>query len=212
VVSRETPGLPTAWEPARSGLQAYADLLATTGVERGLIGPREAPRLWERHLLNCAALAELVPNDATVLDVGSGAGLPGIPLALVRPDLSVTLLEPLLRRSTFLEEAVEVLSLEDRVTVVRGRAEDHEGRYAVVTARAVAPMTRLVGWCLPRVRPGGVLLAMKGAGAPEEIAEAGLTTAEVVTCGAGIVDPPATVVRIEVPTTAKPAPARGGSR
>jgi 16S rRNA (guanine527-N7)-methyltransferase len=146
------------------------------------------------------------------VDVGSGAGLPGLPLALVRDDLSVTLLEPLLRRSTFLQEAVEMLSLADRVTVVRARAEDHRLRYAVVTARAVAPLGRLAAWCLPLVKPGGLLLAMKGTGAAEEIAEAGLSSAEVVTCGAGIVEPPTTVVRIQVPESGMAGRVSGGVR
>ena len=114
-------------------------------MQRGLIGPREVPRLWERHLLNCAVLSEVVPEGVTVCDVGSGAGLPGIPLALVRPDLKITLLEPLLRRTNFLTEVVELLGL-DHVTVVRGRAEEVMGKLPpvhVVTARAVAPLDRL---------------------------------------------------------------------
>lgn len=121
----------------------YAELLADAGVRRGLIGPREVPRLWERHLLNCAVLAEVIPQGVSVCDVGSGAGLPGIPLALTRPDLSITLLEPLLRRTTFLEEAVRLLGLSN-VVVVRGRAEEMVGKVPpvdVVTARAVAPWT-----------------------------------------------------------------------
>lgn len=129
----------------------YAELLADAGVKRGLIGPREVPRLWERHLLNCAVLSEVVPEGVTVCDVGSGAGLPGIPLALVRPDLKITLLEPLLRRTNFLQEVVELLGL-DHVTVVRGRAEEVLGTLQpvhVVTARAVAPLDRLAGWGVP---------------------------------------------------------------
>ncbi|MFK4274363.1 16S rRNA (guanine(527)-N(7))-methyltransferase RsmG, partial [Streptomyces milbemycinicus] len=120
----------------------YGELLADVGVTRGLIGPREVPRLWERHLLNCAVLSEVVPERVTVCDVGSGAGLPGIPLALTRPDLQITLLEPLLRRTNFLREVVELLGL-DHVTVVRGRAEEVLGKLPpmhVVTARAVAPL------------------------------------------------------------------------
>lgn len=126
----------------------YAELLSEAGVQRGLIGPREVPRLWERHLLNCAVLSEVVPEGVTVCDVGSGAGLPGIPLALVREDLKITLLEPLLRRTTFLTEVVEMLGL-DHVTVVRGRAEEVMGKLQpvhVVTARAVAPLDRLAAW------------------------------------------------------------------
>src|SRR5215203_3938564 len=172
----ETPAVAAAVFGAALGrAEAYARLLATGGTVRGLIGPREVPRLWDRHLLNSAAIAELVPRDARVVDVGSGAGLPGIPLALARPDLSVTLLEPLARRATFLEECVHQLGLET-VTVLRGRAEEGPTRRAVggadvVTARAVAPLDRLAGWCLPLLRPGGVLLAIKGSTASEELAE-----------------------------------------
>src|SRR4051794_3351160 len=133
----------------------YAQLLATDGVVRGLIGPREAPRLWDRHLLNCAVLSELIDTDAYVVDVGSGAGLPGIVLAIARPDLLVTLVEPLARRCDFLVEAVEALALEERVEVVRARAEEYTGPLAdIVTARAVAPLDRLAGWCLPLARAG----------------------------------------------------------
>ena len=149
------------------------ELLADAGVKRGLIGPREVPRLWERHLLNCAVLSEVVPEGVTVCDVGSGAGLPGIPLALVRPDLKITLLEPLLRRTNFLQEVVELLGL-DHVTVVRGRAEEVLGKLPpvhVVTARAVAPLDRLAGWGVPLLRPYGEMLALKGDTAEEELEE-----------------------------------------
>lgn len=185
----------------------YGELLADTGVRRGLIGPREVPRLWERHLLNCAVLAEAVPEGVTVCDVGSGAGLPGIPLALVRPDLRITLLEPLLRRTTFLQEAVEALGME-HVTVVRGRAEEVLGTLPpvqVVTARAVAPLDRLAGWGVPLLRPYGEMLAIKGDTAVEELKGAraalhklGVVKTSVVQLGAGVVDPLATVVRAEV--------------
>ncbi len=151
-------------------VSAYAELLATVGVERGLIGPREAPRIWERHLLNCAGLTELLPEGAAVLDLGAGAGLPGLVLAALRPDLEIILLEPLLRRAVFLQEAVDNLGLA-QVTVVRARAEDAAGtlQVDVVTARAVAPLERLVGWSMPLVRPGGRLLAQKGERAEQEI-------------------------------------------
>ena len=181
----------------------YVDLLATSGVERGLIGPGEVPRLWERHVLNCAVVAELVPPDATLIDVGSGAGLPGIPLALARPDLRVTLLEPLLRRTTWLEEILADLELPN-VTVLRDRAEAAQTagvRADVVTARAVAPLDRLAGWCLPLVRPGGVMLALKGATALEEMTGAdtelrrwGGVSAELTICGSGVLPEPTTVV------------------
>jgi len=149
----------------------YVELLATTGVERGLIGPRETERLWQRHVFNSAAIADLVPSGVHVVDVGSGAGLPGIPLALRRPDLRVTLLEPLLRRATFLVEAVDALGLTDRVRVVRARAEDHAEAYDAVTSRALAPLPRLVGWCLPLTARGGSVLALKGRTAQEELDE-----------------------------------------
>lgn len=184
---------------------AYADLLATDAVTRGLIGPREAPRVWERHLVNCAVLGEAVPQGIDVCDVGSGAGLPGLVLAIGRPDLSVTLLEPLLRRTTFLDEAVERLGLTN-VTVLRGRAEEQHGRldFGVVTSRAVAPLPRLLEWSAPLVRPGGLLLAVKGAGADEELAQVrdvllrrGAVGADVLHLGADVIDPPTTVIRIE---------------
>jgi len=164
--------------PADRGdrIVAYAELLADDGVVRGLIGPREAPRLWERHILNCGLLAAALPRDASVADIGSGAGLPGLVLAIARADLRVTLVEPLLRRTTFLEEAVERLGL-DGVTVVRGRADALHGaaRFDIVTARAVAPLDKLATWCMPLVAPDGALLAMKGASAEDEILAAAPT-------------------------------------
>lgn len=185
----------------------YAELLAEAGVKRGLIGPREVPRLWERHLLNCAVLSEVVPDGVTVCDVGSGAGLPGIPLALVRQDLKITLLEPLLRRTTFLQEVVELLGL-DHVSVVRGRAEEVLGSLSpvhVVTARAVAPLDRLAGWGVPLLRPYGEMLALKGDTAEEELKAArsalqklGAVDSSVLRIGEGLVEPAATVVRVEV--------------
>jgi 16S rRNA (guanine527-N7)-methyltransferase len=160
-------------------IRRYADLLATDGVVRGLIGPREVPRLWDRHLLNCAPLVELTPQDARVCDLGSGAGLPGLVLAIARPDLGVTLVEPLLRRTTFLDEAVGVMEL-DNVTVFRGRAESLHGvqEFDVVTARALAPLSQLIAWSMPLVSQDGVLLAMKGASAPDEVRDAEQTLAE----------------------------------
>ena len=172
-VSRETPAFEERWGFAVPALQRYEQRLATVGLERGLIGPREVERLWDRHIVNSAVLEACVPLDVDVIDVGSGAGLPGIPLALVRPDLQVTLLEPLLRRSIFLEETVEELGIGDRVRVVRGRAEDKLVQpAAVVTARAVAALDKLVGWCWPLVRPGGAIVALKGDRAQEEITDA----------------------------------------
>ena len=152
--------------------ESYAAILAGRAVEWGLIGPRESARVWDRHILNSVAVAAEIGPDARVIDVGSGAGLPGIPLALARPDLKVTLLEPLLRRANFLTLAVEELGLEDRVTVVRARAEDHRGRYDVVTCRAVAPLPRLVGWTRHLFGPDGSLVALKGESAVREVADA----------------------------------------
>ncbi|MBB5934107.1 16S rRNA (guanine(527)-N(7))-methyltransferase RsmG [Streptomyces zagrosensis] len=213
-MTEATEELPPAPETAREvfgdrfpDAVRYAELLADVGVTRGLIGPREVPRLWERHLLNCAVLSEAVAEGVTVCDVGSGAGLPGIPLALTRPDLRITLLEPLLRRTNFLQEVVELLGL-DHVTVVRGRAEEVLGELQpvhVVTARAVAPLERLAGWGVPLLRPYGEMLALKGDTAVEELKSAraalsklGVVASSVLHVGEGIVDPLSTVVRAEV--------------
>jgi 16S rRNA (guanine527-N7)-methyltransferase len=180
----------------------YADLLATTGIAHGLIGPREAARVWDRHLLNCAVVGGLIPQGATVADIGSGAGLPGLVLAIVRPDVRMTLVEPLERRVRWLDEAVTALGL-DTVTVVRARAEEIPDRFDVVTARAVAPLSKLARWCLPLVTPGGALLALKGSQAQAELAEAeamlrrlGGGESRLEICGVGVVDPPTTVVAV----------------
>ena len=169
------PAPPAAAEVFGESLDAardYAELLAGPGVQRGLIGPREVDRLWERHLLNSAAVSVAVPDSVSVLDVGSGAGLPGIPLALVRADLTVTLVEPLQRRTAFLVEACERLGL-DSVTVRRCRAEELAQRSTdVVVARAVAPLARLLGVTLPLLRPGGRLVALKGRSAEDEVSAA----------------------------------------
>ncbi|MBL7496746.1 16S rRNA (guanine(527)-N(7))-methyltransferase RsmG [Frankia sp. CNm7] len=198
----------------------YAELLATAGVERGLIGPREADRLWERHLLNCAVLAEVVPPETTVVDVGSGAGLPGVPLALARPDLRVVFLEPMERRCVFLREVVAALGAESRMSVLRGRAPDvgvgKDGlRWDVAVARAVAPLERLGGMLLPVVRPGGVMLAMRGSRVDEEFAEArdglrsqGWRDPRVLMCGADRLVEPTRVVAAE--RAADGAGRRGG--
>lgn len=208
-VSRETPPAPQAATGVFSHslplAERFADLLAREGVLRGLIGPRELPRLWDRHLINCALLGRAIEEGVEVCDIGSGAGLPGLVLALSRPDLRLTLVEPLLRRSTFLDEAVSELAL-DNVEVVRARAEELHGRrdFQVVTARAVAPLDRLLAWSMPLVRKGGALLAMKGSSAGEEIDAAAAALARY---GAGAVaveeysapgvDRPTIVVRVE---------------
>ncbi len=155
-------------------LQAYQDLLASTGVEWGLIGPRETDRLWERHIDNCLAVTEdpgCLPLDATVIDVGSGAGLPGLVWAIARPDLQITVLEPLERRTRFLELAVGEIGITN-AEVVRARAQDHRGTAEVVTARAVATTERLLGWLAPLVAPGGHMVLLKGERAAEELAAA----------------------------------------
>jgi len=153
-------------------IESYVSVLGTRGVEWGLIGPREVPRLWERHILNCAAIAGLIPSGATVVDVGSGAGLPGIPLAILRPDLDVVLLEPLLRRADFLTLTLEELDLGDRVRLVRGRAEEHKHTYDVVTSRAVAKLPQLITWTSRLYLPDGVMLAIKGSSAADEVTTA----------------------------------------
>jgi 16S rRNA (guanine527-N7)-methyltransferase len=185
----------------------YAEHLATTGVEWGLVGPREAEKVWERHVLNCAVVADLIPAGARVLDIGSGAGLPGIPLALARTDLHIVLVEPLSRRVEWLRMVLDDLDLP--IEVERGRAEDPQVRRRwegadVVTSRAVAPLHRLAAWCLPLVRPGGMMLAVKGVSAPAEVerdaravAASGGGIPRIETCGVGIVDPPSTVVVVE---------------
>lgn len=151
----------------------YAEQLATLGVDRGLIGPREIPRLWDRHILNSAVVLPRVPRAARVADVGTGAGLPGLVWAIARPDLQITLIEPLLRRVTFLEHVIAELGLVGQVRVLRSRAEDIDLTFDVVTARAVAALDKLAKWCLPLVCDGGVLLAIKGSSAPAEVEKAG---------------------------------------
>ena len=184
--------------------ERYAELLAGPGVERGLIGPNEVPRLWERHLLNSAAVASLVPGPCSLVDLGSGAGLPGIVLALLLTDSDVTLLEPALRRTIFLEECVAELGL-GNARVWRARAEQAAGALAVdvVTARAVAPLDRLATLALGLLRPGGIVLAVKGAKAKAEVRAAGealrrlgVRDVEVLVVRGGKVDPAATVVRM----------------
>ncbi|GAB17271.1 ribosomal RNA small subunit methyltransferase G [Gordonia effusa NBRC 100432] len=184
--------------------EKYWDWLAEAAVVRGLIGPREAPRLWERHLINCAVVSECLAEGESIVDIGSGAGLPGIPLAIARRDVRMTLVEPLLRRATFLEEVIADLGL--AIEVVRGRAEesaviDRVGGADVVTSRAVAPLDRLAKWSAPLIRTGGRLVALKGSSAAEEIGEhaeavnrLGLVDLEVRECGADLLSVPTIVV------------------
>jgi len=184
----------------------YVEHLATSGIERGLIGPREVPRLWERHVLNCAVVAELIDDGAKVADVGSGAGLPGLTLALAREDLEVTLIEPLERRVAWLEEVVMDLRL-DNVEIMRARAEQAVGKVEcdVVTARAVSALNTLAGLTIPLLGGEGELLAIKGRSAAEEVEKAakvirklGGVETEVLPAGTGILVEPTTVVRIRV--------------
>jgi 16S rRNA (guanine527-N7)-methyltransferase len=193
----------------RSPLAAnFAEHLATSAVTRGLIGPRELPRLWSRHILNCAALAPVLPHRASVVDVGSGAGLPGLALAIARPDVEVLLVEPLLRRVAWLEEVVGALEL-GNVRIVRARAEELPAAVAdVATARAVAPLERLATWCLPLVRTGGVMLAIKGRAAREELSAAepvlrshGATSWRVLELGGEVLAEPTVVVEVEAGAT-----------
>jgi 16S rRNA (guanine527-N7)-methyltransferase len=182
----------------------YAQILAGAGVERGLLGPREVDRLWDRHILNSAAVAVLLDPGDRVADIGSGAGLPGIPLALARPDLRVTLIEPLLRRSEFLREVVDDLGL--RITIIRGRAEDSSVRQEVgemdaVVSRAVASLDKLAKWSVPLLRADGRMIAIKGERVEQEIHEhrrvmtsLGAVDVRVMRCGADYLDPPVTAV------------------
>ena len=185
--------------------ERYAELLATDGVTRGLIGPRETSRLWDRHLMNCALVAEFLPERGELVDIGSGAGLPGIVLAMLRPSLHVLLLEPLLRRSVFLEECIRTLDLPN-ATVLRARAEDKAAagiRADVATARAVAPLDKLAGWAAGLLRADGQLIAIKGQSAEADLAAArpvlarlGVRSAEVLQAGHGRVVSATTIVRV----------------
>jgi 16S rRNA (guanine527-N7)-methyltransferase len=197
-------------------MQRYAELLADAGVVRGLIGPREVPRLWERHLLNCVAVASLIPQDAAVADIGSGAGLPGLVLAIVRNDLRMTLIEPMARRVAFLEECATALGL-DNTGVVRARAEELHGVLEVTTvvARAVSPLKTLIPLALPLLLPGGQLVALKGASVGGELDQARAvlkqwpgSTITVVRAGAGVLDEPATAAVVTVGRFTQQRPAR----
>ncbi len=206
VVPAPPPGAVEVFGGALETARRYAEILATDGVTRGLIGPRETSRLWDRHLTNCAVVAELLPDRGDLVDIGSGAGLPGVVLAMLRPGMRVVLLEPMLRRSVFLEECLTRLDLPN-VTVVRGRAEELAGviKADVATARAVAPLDRLAGWAAGLLRPGGQILAIKGQSAEEELAAARpvlsrlrVRSAEVLRVGHGRVISTTTVVRVVI--------------
>lgn len=164
--------LAAAYPESAEALRRYVDILAGRGIEWGLMGPREGDRLWQRHVGNSLALVDALPQGVDVADVGSGAGLPGIPVTIARPDLRVTLIEPLLRRANFLTEAGEELGLADRVTVLRARAEETSEQFDVVICRAVAPLEKLLRWTLPLLRERGQLVALKGESAEDEIRKA----------------------------------------
>jgi 16S rRNA (guanine527-N7)-methyltransferase len=200
-VEGRTPAAARMIFPDVSVAERYAALLAGPGVVRGVIGPREAERVWDRHLLNSAVAHPLCPPASHVVDLGSGAGLPGIPLALARDDLRVVLLEPLARRVAWLVEVVDALALGSRVTVVRGRAESTDVRGDIVTSRAVAPLARLLPWSAGLVKPGGRVVALKGGTAAAELSEVedrlvewGLSGARVARFGEGLLADPTTAV------------------
>ncbi len=221
--SSERPAVSPPGEPPADVLQAYfgdriaaarafAAHLADSGTARGLIGPREVPRIWSRHVMNCAAIAPLLPSGARVADVGSGAGLPGLVLAVARPDVQLILVEPLLRRVSWLDEVVSDLGLTN-VEVRRARAEELAGLDAdVATARAVAALDRLASWCLPLLRPAGVMLALKGQSAAAELAETepalrrlGAASWRVHEVGGELLDEPTTVVEVHKSAAVAPA-------
>ena len=209
----------TVFGPRLDLAQRYAELLADTGVEWGLLGPHEIERIWERHLLNCGVVAELLEPGERVADIGSGAGLPGVALAIAEPRLDVVLIESLLRRSEFLRMVVTELGL--GVEVLRGRAEDRAVRESAggcdaVVSRAVAPLDKVARWSMALLRPGGRMLAIKGERAPAELREhrrvltsLGAADARVVECGVKHLSPPTTVV---VARRAKPDPVRNVRR
>lgn len=186
--------------------ERFTAILTDTGVSHGLIGPREVPRLWERHVLNCAVIHPAIAVGQMVIDVGSGAGLPGLALAIARPDLDLHLVEPMLRRTNWLSRAVDELELTN-VSVHRGRAEQFWGVLSapVVTARAVARLSELAEWCLPLLCPGGSMLAIKGLRAAEELEtdrallhQLGAVEAVIESFGRGVVEPETTVLRVVV--------------
>ena len=189
--------------------ERFVATLADTGITHGLIGPREAPRLWDRHVLNCAVVHEAIPATETtqrVIDVGSGAGLPGLALAIARPDLELHLVEPLARRTAWLSDTVAQLGLEN-VTVHTARAEAMWDQIDApwVTARAVSRIVQLAEWTLPLLSAGGSLLALKGSRAAEELEEGrtaltrlGVVDTDVEACGTGLLDEPTLVLRVTI--------------
>lgn len=186
--------------------ERFAAVLADTGVSHGLIGPREVPRLWDRHVLNCAVVHQAFPEGATIIDVGSGAGLPGLALAVARPDLHLHLIEPMLRRTSWLSTTVETLGLEN-CTVHRGRAEEFHGVLSApfATARAVARIDKLARWTFPLLEEGGVLVALKGEQAAQELDEEraallrlGMVEGAIRTYGADVLEVPTVTMELTV--------------
>ena len=181
--------------------RAYVHKLAQESDQLGLLGPRELDKIWSRHVLNSAVVAELVQPGELVADVGSGAGLPGIPMAIAAPETDFVLIEPMDRRASWLQEVVDELDLQN-VEVVRARAEEVEGgQFEVVTARAVAALDKLLRLCVPLLKPGGKVIALKGSKAPEEILEAKklqkklkIEGFEIVVCGEKFLAEPTSVV------------------
>lgn len=177
---KPTPELLAYFKGREDQIQQYAELLKGAGIERGLIGPKEGDRIWERHIANCIPITTILPQNVRLVDIGSGAGLPGIVIALARPDLKVSLVEPLQRRVDFLNEVVAELGIP--VEVIRGRAERVKKQFEIVTARAVAPLEKLINISWHMIPKGGSLMAMKGESAAAEIASTNLkkgSTAEL---------------------------------
>jgi len=198
----------------------YADLLVSTGIEHGLVGPREAPKVWERHLVNCAVVESLLPHRSRLIDIGSGAGLPGVALAIARPDLKVTLIEPLARRTRWLDDVVAQLGL-TQVTVQRARAEDMGAliQAPIVTARAVARLDKLATWSWPLLPQGGRLLALKGESAETELEETtptlqtlGLARSAVHEVGADVLAVPVRVIELVKAPRPGSSDGRSGAR
>ena len=173
VPEEPTPEVVDLFGLAFPAVEEFARMLEDEGELRGLIGPRELPRLWSRHIVNSAAVLDFLPRRGQVLDVGSGAGFPGIVIAIARLDLDVHLAEPMQRRCEWLADVVSALGL-DNVTIHQARAEElrGKGKSDVVTARAVANMSKLIRLTSKLIAPGGSLVALKGRRAPLEVEEA----------------------------------------